>query len=244
MSAFIAVYWRELIILKRRIRKQAAAAAVGPLLYMVTFGYALGGQVMVDGRSYLEFLLPGLVAMGSMTQAFSMATEINVQRFYSAVFEEIQASPASRLAYVSGEICAGLTRALMGCVIILVLGRLSGVWLHYGVFFWLAVLLNAFTFAALAVALAMLVRTHADQGLLNTFVITPMAFLGGTFFPLDKLPDWLQSVLTLLPLSHASRAIRDAAFGQTPHMASCVVLACCGLVFFLLALFTVGRAKD
>ena len=243
-SAFIAIYWRELIILKRRIRKQTAAAAVGPLLYMATFGLALGDQLVVEGRSYLEFLLPGLVAMGSMTQAFSMASEINVQRFYSSVFEEIQASPASRSAYVLGEICAGLTRAFMGCLIILILGRLSGIWLHYGLFFWLAVFLNAFTFSALAVALAMLIRSHADQGLLNTFVITPMAFLGGTFFPLDKLPEWLQGMLTLLPLSHASRAIRAAAFGQPPRLAPFLILAGCCLIFFLLALHTVGKARD
>ena len=244
MSAFIAIYLREMIILRRRLKKQVSAATISPLLYMLTFGYALGGQFAVDGRGYLEFLLPGLVAMGCMTQAFSMAGEINVQRFYSAVFEEIQASPASRSAYVLAEICAGLTRAFLGSAIILVLGRLFGIWLGCGFFFWLAVFLNGFAFSALAVALAMLIKSHADQGLLNTFVITPMAFLGGTFFPMDKLPDWLQTVLAVLPLSHASREIRAAAFGQPPHAAPFLILAGCGLVFFLLAVHVVGKAKD
>ena len=244
MSAFIAIYLREMLLLKRRLKKQASAATIAPLLYMLTFGYALGGGLNMDGHSYLEFLLPGLAAMNSMTQAFGMASEINVARFYSAIFEEIQASPASRAAYVLGEVCAGLTRVLLGCVIILALGRLFGVWLHYGVFFWLGVFLNGFAFSALAVALAMLVRTHADQGLLNNFIITPMAFLGGTFFPVDKLPEWLQAVLALLPLSHASQAIRAAAFGQTPHAGSFLVLAGCGAAFFALALHTVGKAKD
>lgn len=244
MAAFLAVYLREMLILKRRLKKQISAAAISPLLYMLTFGYALGGGIEVGGRSYIEFLLPGLVAMGGMTQAFGMASEINIARFYSGIFEEIQISPAGRTAYVLGEICAGLTRVLAGCLIVILLGALFGVRLHYGFFFWAGVFLNGFVFSALAVSLAMLVRSHADQGLLNSFVITPMAFLGGTFFPLDSLPEWLQVPLSLLPLSHASRAIRTAAFGAVPTAASFLLLAACGILLFLLALHTVGKAKD
>lgn len=244
MAAFVAIFWREMVLLRRRIVKLVAAAAVSPLLYLLTFGYALGGRVEVGGRSYLEFLLPGLVAMSSMTQAFSMASEINVARFYSAVFEEIQASPAGRFAYVAGEVCAGLVRVLLGCGVLLVMGRLFGIRLQCGGWFWLAVFLNGVVFAALAVALAMLIRSHADQGLLNSFVITPMAFLGGTFFPMDSVPDWLGSILSLLPLSHAPGAIRAAAFGQTPGAASLLILMGCGAGFFLLALYTVGKAKN
>lgn len=244
MHAFIAVYWREMLILRRRLKKHIAAATISPLLYLVTFGYALGGHIALDGHRYIDFLLPGLVAMTSMTQAFGMASEINIARFYSGIFEEIQASPAGRASYVAGEICAGLTRVLLGSVVILVLGALFGVRLHYGFFFWLGVLLNAFAFAALAVALAMVVKSHADQGLLNTFVITPMAFLGGTFFPMDQVPDWLRGALYLLPLTHASRTIRAAAFGDAPEPFSFLVLAGCGILFFSLAVYTVGKAKD
>lgn len=244
MAAFVAIYLRELIILRRRLKKQVSAATIAPLLYMVTFGYALGGRLEMDGHRYIEFLLPGLIAMSGMTQAFSMASEINITRFYSGIFEEIQASPAARAAYVAGEVCAGLTRVLLGTGIIILLGLLFGIRLHYGPFFWLPVFLNGFVFAALAVALAMLIRSHADQGLLNTFVITPMAFLGGTFFPLDQAPGWLRGILSLLPLSHASREIRAAAFGRPPDAASLVLLAVCGAAFFLLAMYTVGKAKD
>lgn len=244
MAAFFAIYLRELIILRRRLKKQISAATIAPLLYMLTFGYALGGRLEFDGRPYIEFLLPGLVAMSSMTQAFGMSSEINIARFYSGIFEEIQASPAGRTAYVMGEICAGLTRVLLGSAIILALGGLFGIRLHYGFFFWLAVFLNGFVFSALAVALAMLVKSHADQGLLNNFVITPMAFLGGTFFPLDRMPEWLRVILSFLPLSHASHAIRVAALDQPPDSTPFLVLAVCGVVFFGLAVRTVGMAKD
>ena len=244
MSAFLAVYLRELLLLKRRFKRQITGMAISPLLYLLTFGYALGRHLEVGGRDYLEFLVPGLIAMNSMTQGFSIAQEINVARFYFFVFEEIQAAPVSRLAYVMGEICAGLTRVVLSVLVVIVLGRLFGVWPHYGFFFWLAVLLNGFTFSALAVALAMQVKSHADQSLLTNFIITPMAFLGGTFFPVENLPDWARTLLSALPLTHAAQAIRTDALGGTPEWPPFAVLTVAGLACLLLAVWAVEKARD
>ncbi len=244
MQAFIAVYLREMLILKRRIKRQIAGMAVSPLLYLIAFGYAVGGMMALEGHTYLQYLIPGLIAMSSMTQAFGIATDINVARFYWFIFEEFQAAPISNVAYVAGEIAAGMTRALIAIVVIILLGIPFGVVLHYGPLFWLSILLNSFLFAALAVALAMLVKSHADQSLLTTFIITPMAFLGGTFFPLERLPEWAQTILWALPLSHASKAIRASAFGETPPFSAFVVLLITGALCFLLALKCVNRARD
>jgi ABC-type multidrug transport system permease subunit len=137
-----------------------------------------------------------------------------------------------------------MTRALLGIGVILILGLPFGVILHYTPLFWLAALLNSFVFASLAVALAMLVKSHADQSLLTSFVITPMAFLGGTFFPVERLPLWAQKILGLLPLTHAAHAIRSAALGETPDWHAFLVLPLTGLAFFLLALWTVDQARD
>ncbi|MDR2444282.1 MAG: ABC transporter permease [Deltaproteobacteria bacterium] len=244
MGAFFAVYFREMLILKRRFFRQALGMGVSPLLYMLTFGCALGGTVSLDGRSYLEFLIPGLAAMASMTQAFAMAGEINVARFYLHVFEEFQAAPVSRLSYVAGEVLAGVSRALLAIFMVLILGWLFGVRLNYSLWFWVAILLNALAFASLAVALAMVVKSHADQSLLTSFVITPMAFLGGTFFPLEALPGWAKGILYVLPLSHASMACRSAAFGEIPLAAHYVVLGLAAAIFFILALAAVKKARD
>ncbi|MDR2459602.1 MAG: ABC transporter permease [Deltaproteobacteria bacterium] len=244
MSAFFAIYLREMLILKHKFKRQIASMSVSPLLYMLTFGCALASSVNLDGVSYLEFLIPGLVAMASMTQAFAIATDINVARFYFHAFEEFQAAPVSRMSFVLGETLAGLTRALLSIAIVLILGFLFGVRLHLGFYFFAAILLNSFAFASLAVAMAMLVKSHADQGLLSNFIITPMAFLGGTFFPLDSLPTWAQAILNILPLSHASKAIRADALGQPPELIPFVVLAGACIVFFTLAIFSVSKARD
>ncbi|MDR3088750.1 MAG: ABC transporter permease [Desulfobulbaceae bacterium] len=244
MPGFIAVLLREMLILRRRFLRQLAGMSVSPLLYIIAFGYAMGGEARFDGHSYLEFLIPGLIAMSSMTQSFAIATDINVARFYWHIFEEFQAAPIRDLAYVAGETLAGMIRALLSIGVVLLLSFLFGAPPHCGPLLWLAALLNAFVFASLAVAMAMLVKSHADQSLLTTFIITPMAFLGGTFFPLDRLPEWAQRALSFLPLTHASAAIRAAAFGETPAASHFIILALAGVLAFALALSVVKKARD
>ena len=244
MKGLFAVYLREVLILRRKLFKQIASMAVSPLLYLVAFGFAMGRDVIVQGHTYLEFLIPGLVAMSSMTQAFAIAGEINIARFYWHIFEEFQAAPLSNMAYVTGEVLAGITRALLSVCIILCLSLVFGIVLSYNFWFWLAIIINAMIFSALAVCVAMLVKSHADQVLVTNFIILPMAFLGGTFFPLVRMPVLVQKVLGLLPLTHAAKAIRASSFGMTPNPWSYVLLAGLGCVFFFMALRLVGKAKD
>jgi ABC-2 type transport system permease protein len=244
IRGWTAIYAREMLILKRRLSRQISAWSVSPLLYLIAFGYAMGKNLTVQGHAYIEFLLPGLAAMASMTQAFAISSEINIARFYWHIFEEFQAAPVSNTAYVMGEVLAGMTRALLAGGVILILGALFGVFLSYNAFFWLAFLLNSAVFASLAVGLAMLVKSHADQSLLNSFIITPMAFLGGTFFPVDHLPYWVQKILYLLPLTHAADAIRAASFGTRPRLSDYLILAALAVAAFIFAVLTVNRAKD
>lgn len=244
MRGCLAVYYREILILKKKILRQIASMSVAPLLYLVAFGLGMGRDIQIHGRSYLEFLIPGLIAMNSMTQSYAIASEINIARFYWRIFEEFQAAPIRNVAYVTGEVLAGITRALLSVSVILIIGFASGVALHLGPLFWLAVMLNSFVFACLAVCMAMLVKSHADQALLTNFFITPMAFLGGTFFPVDRMPAWSQKLLGVLPLTHATRLIRGAAFGEPPEPYSCALLGVSGVILFVLALHFVGRAKD
>ncbi|MCK5542523.1 MAG: ABC transporter permease [Desulfobacterales bacterium] len=240
----LAVYYRELLILRRRLSRLVPSWAVSPLLYLIAFGYAMGKHVTIDGHTYMEFLIPGLIAMSSMTQAFAISGEINIARFYWHIFEEIQAAPVSDFSYVLGEVLAGMTRAFLAITVILGLGLLFGVVLSCNAWFWLAVFLNSFVFASLAVGLAMLVKSHADQAMVTSFVITPMAFLGGTFFPVENFPFWAQKIINLLPLTHASTAIRTASYGQTPSLFSFIILGVTGGVFFYISVLCVKKAKD
>ncbi|GAB6161298.1 ABC transporter permease [Desulfothermus naphthae] len=245
LNGFIAVYLREILILKRKIKRQILSMSISPLLYLIAFGYAMGDKIVVHGHSYIEFLIPGLVAMSTMTYSFGISSEINIARFYWQIFDEFQASPISDFEYVLGEVAAAITRALLGVVIILVLGYLFGVYLNYfNIYFIGGIILNSFVFASIAVALAMLVKSHADQAFLSSFVITPMAFLGGTFFPVDRLPSWAQIIIKLLPITHAAKVIRKSAFGDIPNINSYLILFILGIIFFAFAIKTVAMARD
>ncbi|MGQ9922012.1 MAG: ABC transporter permease [Desulfobacca sp.] len=244
MRDWFPIYWREVLILRRRLLRQLASMSVAPILYLLAFGVGIGGDVTVQGRPYLEFLIPGLIAMNSMMQSFAIAIEINVARFYWGIFEEFQAAPISDGSYVLGETLAGITRALLSVSVIIIVALVAGIHLTYNLFFWTAVLLTAFFFAALAIALAMVVKSHADQALLTSFVITPMAFLSGTFFPLENMPGWVKPILRLLPLTPATEAIRAAAYGQVPSWRPYLILTLLAVAAFLLAVNFVKKARD
>jgi ABC-type polysaccharide/polyol phosphate export permease len=108
----------------------------------------------------------------------------------------------------------------------------------------LAFLLNSFVFSSLAVGLAMLVKSHADQAMMTSFIITPRAFLGGTFFPIEHLPGWTQKILILLPLTHTAHAIRASAFGAMPALSDYLILVGIGISAFVFAIMTVNKARD
>jgi ABC-type multidrug transport system permease subunit len=246
MQGWKAVYYREALLLRRRFWKTLGTMCVSPLLYILAFGWAMapagtGGGM---GADYLRFLLPGLAAMSSMTQAWAIAGEINVARFYWRIFEEIQAAPVKPGGYVLGEVLAGMTRAFLAVLVVLGLGCAFGVRLSLGPAFWLALTLNAFFFASLAVGLAMHIKSHADQALLTSFVVTPMAFLGGTFFPVERLPFLARELLLLLPLTHASRAARAAATGAELPLLSLAILLVLGVGAFAFAVTSVAKARD
>ena len=239
-----AVYLREMLILRRRLHKQLASWLVSPLLYLVAFHYAMGDAV-IGSRPYADFLLPGLIAMSSMTQSWTIASDINISRFYWHTFDEFQTAPLHAVAYVTGEVLAGMSRSVLACLVVMGIGILGDIRIAYDApGLWLALLLNACFFSSLAVALAMHVKSHADQAMLSNFVITPMAFLGGTFFPLNRLPVWIQQILEFLPLPHAAQIMQAAAIGQPVRLFSCFLLlggACMTLVW---AVFSVRSAQE
>ena len=243
MNGFGAVVWREMLVLKSRFWRTLAGYGVSPTLFLIAFGWGVGRQVSFSGADYLSFMVPGLVALSTMGHSFSLATDINVARFYTMTFEELQTAPVSGLTITLGEVFAGMVRGALSALVVMAIALICGVGLNIGPLFVLSVLLNCFTFAALAVLMAMVVRSHADQASLNSFIIVPMSFLCGTFFPLERLPHWAGVLANFLPLTHASRCIRAAALGWEFPWLHLLTLGLMGLVFLAAASFAVRRAS-
>lgn len=203
-----AIYLREILILRRKLVKTLLASAVSPALFLLAFGYGVGRGAQVGGVDYLTFLLPGLLTMSSMNQAYSIATEINISRFYFKVFEEYLLAPLQRWQIIVGETCYGVTKGFIPVLIIGIYSLFCGVSLRFGLPFLLALLLHLAIFALLGFIAAMIVKSHSDQATINAFLITPMMFLSGTFFPVEQMPLAIRVVASIFPLTYSTQLIR------------------------------------
>jgi len=242
VNGILGVLYRELKIYRRRWRKHLAAYTISPLLFLVVFGWGVGRNIEMEGVTYLAFMLPGLATMAAMNQSYGTASEINIARFYWRIFEEFQMAPVHAWQIALGEVLYGMLRGLGAAAMVVVLAHLFGVAFPVngatlGLF-----ALHTFAFASAAVVAAMLVRSHADQGHINTFFIVPMSFLCGTFFPLSRLPGWAETVAYCLPLTHSSLTIRAATLGQTLPWLHVLAMLAFAALFFSAAVWSVRRA--
>ena len=180
-------------------------------------------------------MLAGLIAMNGMNTAFSIGTAINVERFYWRTFEEFQVAPISNIDIVVGKICFGIIKGIIGSLLIYLLGLIFGVVLKFNVLFFLSIFLNCFMFSALALWIALVVKTHQQQGDFNSFIMMPMAFLAGTFFPIDRFPIFFRVFSMIFPLTHAVNCIRASALGTAYPIYSLITIAGYTILFLFFA---------
>lgn len=212
--------WREF---RRDFIKITLSAMISPFLYLLVFG--LGVSAESQGRPYLHYLIPGLVAMTSMNGSFgAIAQPLNVQRLYERALDQVLISPTPLWQFLAGQVIAGALRGLYACSLILLMvwPVRTGLVFHAGSF--LILFLNGAVFAALGVAVSFLARSHADVPRFSSYFIMPMAFLCNTFFSTENLPCGFREILGILPLSRASAMIRQIAWGESWNPAGIVLL--------------------
>ncbi|MDZ8185106.1 MAG: ABC transporter permease [Nostoc sp. ChiSLP02] len=215
----LTIFWGDWLKLRARLVQVAASGLISPLIYILAFGLGLGSSIKpgsaISGNydNYLEFILPGMAALSSMTISFGGTTfSICGDRLFSKTFEELLLTPIHPLALHIGRMLAGIVRGLMtsGSVILVAI-LLTGNWNFLNPLFLLLLVLNCAVFAGLGVIVGLSVRSLESVGLYNNFIIIPMSFLGATFFDPATLPAALKVVVYLLPLTYASMGLRAAA---------------------------------
>ncbi len=245
LRAITTVLWEKWVEFKFEWKKITASALVSPLLYMIALGWGLGSSSAVTDRPYIDFLVPGIIALTTMNTSFSaVAQPLNVQRLYERSFDQIVISPTPMPAYIFGQMLSGALRGIYSGVLILLLSIPFGAAMDITPAFFLVMLLNGMTFGALGVMAAILASTHADIARFSSFVILPMTFLCNTFFPLDRVPDLIKLLISVLPLTHASGALRAMAYGGAPSLVSIGILALYALVFMIIANVVVVHRKN
>lgn len=231
-----------MMLIRKKPWRFLATSMVMPILYLVTFGWGLGRGLNTGGGRYLDFVLPGILALSAMNNSFSpVSTSLNISKLYTKTLEEVLVSPVSSVDIALGRTLTGLFRGMFSALMLMLVGLVSGVHVNLSVSFLAVLTLTAFCFGAAGVAAAMMARTHEDMANVNSFFIVPMSFLSGTFFSPDRLPEPFQSMILAYPLTHASLLLRSLASGSEPSAGSILILIAYTGLFFYLAVKMVRR---
>lgn len=217
MSA-VYILWLRQIKRYFRSRSRIIASLGQPLLFMVGLGFGFGPIYQKAlGGSYIEFIGPGVIAMGIIFTAMFAGIEIIWDRQFGFLKETLVA-PVSRLKIMVGRTLGGATVAVFQGLIIFILAILIGfkpVGLQLlPVAFTFMVLLALF-FTALGTAIASVMEDMQAFPLIMNFLVMPMFFLSGAIFPIKGLPTSLIYLAKMNPLSYGVDGMRAALAGQT-----------------------------
>lgn len=235
MMEIVTVLWREYLFFKRRIGRITSSAIMSPVLYLIAFGWGLGKDVVVEGATYMHFLIPGLIAMATMNTGFNaVSSRIITSKLYERSFEYYLTSPISMPLMSLGHILSGALRGIYASILIILVSLLFGIIIEISFYFLVICFLNSFVFSALGYAAALSIESHYDMGRFNTYIMTPMSFLCGTFFSLENLPGVVKGIVGILPLSHASGSLRNIVLkGTFSHSSILVLLVYAVLLYFI-----------
>lgn len=243
---FITIFLKDMLLFQRRLVRLGYVISTffAPLLYLGAFGLGLGKRVQIEGASYLDFLLPGLAAMSSMTNSYNwVASSLNMGRLYYRTFQIYLQAPVAPWEIVAGQALAGVVRGLLAAAVLMILGLLLGGRFHFNTVFLVGLLLNGMVFAAFGVVVGLKSKSHEDTATFTNFFIMPMAFFGGTFFPVSEMPWVLQKLIYLLPLYHTNRLLRSS-YWSPEVLASIVLMAAAGCLCVVLAIVHIRRYSE
>ena len=239
----ITILWEKWTEFKRDFYKITLAAMVAPLMYLIVFG--MGIQTMSHGEPYLNFLIPGVVALTTMNGSFNaIAQNLNVQRLYEKAFDQVMISPTPLWQFIVGQILGGSLRGLYAGCVILVLTAPIRTGLVFNGFSFLVMLLNGAVFSAIGVVVSFLAKNHADVPRFSNYIIMPMPYLCNTFFAIDSMPGNIRRVVGILPLSQASAMIRTISAGGAADIRGIAILILYLVVFAGIAFWFIYKKKN
>ena len=239
----IAAIWRfEMGRFFRSIFQSIVSPVVSTALYFVVFGAAIGSRMPeIEGVSYGAFIVPGLIMLTVLQQSIQNAGfGIFFPKFMGTIYEVLSA-PVSSLEIVIGYVGAAATKSMLIGLIILVTSLFFvDFGIAYPAFMLAFLVLTAVSFALLGFILGIWARNFEQLNLVPLLVVTPLVFLGGSFYSVSMLPPFWQNVSLLNPVLYLVSGFRWSFFGtaDVPVMASLVAIfvfagLCLGIVWWM-----------
>jgi len=187
------------------------------LLYVFVFGLALGSRIpVVDGVSYAQFLIPGLIMLQVIDSSYGECSSSLFQGRFMNSIQELLIAPMSAYELVGGYVIGSLARSMLIAGLITVLGvvLVHSVPHDWPIYF-LVIALVSILFSALGLIFGLLADKFDHIAILTTFVITPLTFVGGVFTSAKMLPPALQTLELFNPIFYTIDAFRRSYTGQS-----------------------------
>ena len=239
----LTVLWEKWVEFKRDFYKITMAAMISPMMYLIVFG--LGIQTTSHGEPYLNFLIPGIVSMSTMTGSFSaVAQNMSVQRLYEKALDQVMVSPTPLWQFILGQIIGGSLRGFYAGGVILLLTLPIKTGLVFNGWSVLIMLLNGTVFATIALVLSFLAKSYTDAPRFTAYIITPMSFLCNTFFSTETMPGGFRQIVNALPLSQTSAMMRQVAAGAAPDQRGFLILFAYLIIFSCIAVMFIYKKKN
>jgi len=242
VHAIRAIYGFEMARARRTLMQSVISPVLSTSLYFVVFGAAIGSRIQeVGGVSYGAFLVPGLIMLSLLTQSVSNASfGIYFPRFTGTIYELLSA-PVSAFEVVVAYVGAAATKSIILALVILATAALFvPLRIAHPAWMLLFLVLTAVTFSLLGFIIGIWADGFEKLQLVPLLIITPLTFLGGSFYSIDMLPPFWRAVTLFNPVVYLVSGFRwsfyeiaDVDVGVSLAMTAAFMVAALGIVAWI-----------
>ncbi len=240
--AIRAIYFYEMNRTKRTILQSIVAPVLSTSLFFIVFGGAIGSRInQVEGVEYGAFIVPGLLMLSLMIQSVSNAAfAIYFPRFIGSIYELLSA-PVSFVEIVVSYVGAAATKSLiLGTIILLTAGFFVDLRIAHPVWMVAFLVLICVTFSLFGFIIGIWAEGFEKLQLVPLLIVTPLTFLGGTFYTIDMLPPFWQKVTLFNPVVYLVSGFRwsfyeiaDVNVAVSLSMTLAFLMLCLGIVWWI-----------
>jgi ABC-2 type transport system permease protein len=199
-----------------RDRVRIVSSFVQPLLWLVVFGVGIGASLRggLPGLNYQQLIFPGIVGQTLLFTSMFMGISVIWDKEFGFM-KEIMVAPISRFSIFLGKMFGDSTDALIQGTIVILLGLALGMQVDAVSFFMClpVMLLITFGLVSIGLTIASFMGSLESFGAIQSFINLPLFFLSGALFPIQNLPDWMQTVSKVNPLTYGVDALRVILLG-------------------------------
>lgn len=210
-------------------------------MYFIIFGNLIGSRIGdMDGFSYMDFIVPGLIMMSVITNSYSNVASSFFSNKFQRSIEEMMVSPMPNWVILSGFVLGGMARGLgVGLIVTVVSLFFTRLTMEHPLLTVLVVVLTSALFSIGGFINALLANKFDDISIVPTFILTPLTYLGGVFYSISMLPEFWQGVSMLNPILYMVNVFRYGFLGVSDIPVGWALAA---IFTFIIVLFSIALA--